>query len=107
MDFRIAWHYGPLIDFRQRELRPPIYILSLSFSSSSFSFTVSLLFHSHERRIHNVFDQYSKDVLWYQKELTHISPACRELLENYSRIPPAEVNSHVFELVRLKTLIFL
>ena len=47
-------------------------------------------------------DQYSKDVLWYQKELKHMSPACRELLENYSRIPPAQVKSHVLQLVRLK-----
>ena len=46
-------------------------------------------------------DQYSKDVPWYHKGLEDLSPACRELFENYSHIPPEEINSHVFEMVRL------
>ena len=45
-------------------------------------------------------DQYSKDVPWYHKELGDLSPACRELLENYSHIPADEVIPHVLELVR-------
>lgn len=40
----------------------------------------------------------SKDVPWYQKEPDRFSPACRELLENYSHIPPEEVSSHVFQI---------
>ena len=46
-------------------------------------------------------DQYSKDVSWYSKEIEGLNPACRELLERYSHIPPDEVEQHVFEIVRL------
>ena len=49
----------------------------------------------------------AKDVKWYRKEPDRFSPACRELLENYSHIPPEEVNSHVFHIVRLQTLLWL
>ncbi|CAF9924009.1 hypothetical protein IMSHALPRED_006057 [Imshaugia aleurites] len=44
-------------------------------------------------------DHYSKDVPWYDKEPENFSPACRELLQNYSHIPPGEVTSHVLEMV--------
>ncbi len=50
-------------------------------------------------------DQYSKDVPWYLKELANLSPACRELFENYSHVPPEEVNSHIYELVRLENIL--
>ena len=48
-------------------------------------------------------DKFSKDVPWYHKEIEEFRPAGRELLENYSHIPPDQIESHVFELVRLTT----
>ena len=50
-------------------------------------------------------DQYSKDVPWYFKELADLSPACRELFESYSHIPPEEVDSHIYELVGLQNIL--
>tara|TARA_R110002003_G_scaffold171_2_gene13849 strand:+ start:22068 stop:22367 length:300 start_codon:yes stop_codon:yes gene_type:complete len=36
---------------------------------------------------------------WYRKELKEIKPRTRELLETYSKIPPADVESHVHKVV--------
>ena len=47
---------------------------------------------------------YSKDVKWYDKEPHNLRSTCRELFENYSHIPPEEVESHVLELVCFKYL---
>lgn len=46
-------------------------------------------------------DRFSKNVPWYHKEIEEFRPAGRELFENYSHIPPDEIESHVFEIVRL------
>lgn len=46
-------------------------------------------------------DRLSKDVPWYHKEIEAFRPAGRELLENYSHIPPNDIEPHVFEIVRL------
>jgi hypothetical protein len=37
---------------------------------------------------------------WYEPELTEVQPKAREILENYSNIPPDEVVQHVNKLVR-------
>jgi hypothetical protein len=36
---------------------------------------------------------------WYRKELKEIKPRTRELLETYSKIPPADVEPHVHKVV--------
>lgn len=36
---------------------------------------------------------------WYKKDIQEIKPRTRELLEAYSNIPPAEVESHVKKVV--------
>ena len=41
----------------------------------------------------------SKDVRWYTKELPKLDPHVRELLENYSHIPPEDVESHILKFV--------
>jgi hypothetical protein len=43
----------------------------------------------------------TKDVPWYQVDPGDgdFSPACRELLETYSKIEPDRVNAHVVEIV--------
>ena len=46
-------------------------------------------------------DRFSKGLPWYQKSIENFGPAGRELLENYSHIPPDEIDSHVLEMVRL------
>ena len=46
-------------------------------------------------------EPFSKDVPWYYKEIGEFSPACRELLEKYSHIPPEEAIPHILEIVRL------
>ena len=47
-------------------------------------------------------DSGDKDVPWYAAELTDISPECRELMENYSRIPPDLVKSHILHIVSFR-----
>ncbi|PQE24513.1 methyltransferase domain-containing protein [Rutstroemia sp. NJR-2017a WRK4] len=44
----------------------------------------------------------STDVPWYEKTIPaeKLDGAARELLENYSKIPPSEVESHVYNIVR-------
>jgi hypothetical protein len=45
-------------------------------------------------------DLRDKNVPWYDLKPRKLSPAARELLENYSKIPPAEVEDHVYKMVR-------
>lgn len=40
----------------------------------------------------------SKD--WYQSELPDLSPETRDVLENYSRIPPQDIERHLKTIVR-------
>ena len=40
-----------------------------------------------------------KNVQWYQADLETVSPQARELLENYSHIPPNEVIPHILKTV--------
>lgn len=42
-----------------------------------------------------------KDVHWYKVELDDesLSAAARQLLENYSKVPPDEVLSHILKIV--------
>jgi hypothetical protein len=42
----------------------------------------------------------SRDVGWYLKDLSDVKPSARDLLENYSKIPPEDVVKHVYEIVR-------
>jgi hypothetical protein len=44
-------------------------------------------------------EKRSKDVEWYQAELPEVPPKARELLEKYSKIPPAEVKDHIYAFV--------
>ena len=45
-------------------------------------------------------ERRSKDVAWYSPSPGEkLGPAARELLENYSRIPSEEVESHVKNIV--------
>jgi hypothetical protein len=47
-------------------------------------------------------ERYSKENPWYYKDLTnHLAPISRKLLEEYSHIPPEDVDAHVYKLVRL------
>ncbi|KAK0102016.1 hypothetical protein ONS95_001178 [Cadophora gregata] len=39
-----------------------------------------------------------KNVSWYREKLKGLSPVAREMLENYSKIPPGEVESHVYKI---------
>ena len=41
-----------------------------------------------------------KNVQWYKADLETVSPQARELLENYSHIPPDEVIPHILKTVR-------
>jgi len=44
-----------------------------------------------------------KDVPWYNPEIgDKLGASARELLENYSKIPPAEVEDHVYKIVRYR-----
>ncbi|PVH81111.1 hypothetical protein DL98DRAFT_417427 [Cadophora sp. DSE1049] len=43
-------------------------------------------------------DSRDKNVSWYDPKLQNLSPAARDLLENYSKIPPAEVEDHVYKM---------
>jgi hypothetical protein len=50
----------------------------------------------------------SKQFPWYQESFgSRLTPTCRQLLEEYSRIPPAEVESHVYKMVRVRNSIIL
>ena len=40
-----------------------------------------------------------KNVSWYDPKLKKLGPSARELLENYSKIPPAEVEDHIYKMV--------
>ena len=42
----------------------------------------------------------SRDVAWYNPELTSVPSAAREILEHYSKIPVDEIERHVFDIVR-------
>jgi hypothetical protein len=43
-----------------------------------------------------------KDVPWYNPEMgSQLGDSARELLENYSRIPAAEVEDHVYKIVKI------
>ena len=44
-------------------------------------------------------DLKDKNVPWYDPKLKELGPSARELLENYSKIPPAEVDDHVYKMV--------
>ena len=43
----------------------------------------------------------AKNVPWYDPKLKKLGASARELLENYSKIPPAEVESHIYKIVCL------
>jgi hypothetical protein len=44
--------------------------------------------------------RFSKENRWYFKTISdHLQPASRKLLEEYSHIPPSEVDSHVYKMV--------
>jgi hypothetical protein len=45
-------------------------------------------------------DLRDKNVSWYDPKLKKLGPSARELLENYSKIPPAEVDDHIYKMVR-------
>jgi hypothetical protein len=44
-------------------------------------------------------DLRDKNVSWYDPKLKTLGPSARELLENYSKIPPAEVEDHIYKIV--------
>ena len=44
-------------------------------------------------------DLRDKNVPWYDPKLKKLGPPARELLENYSKIPPAEVEDHIYKMV--------
>ena len=44
-------------------------------------------------------DLRDKDLPWYYPELKKLGPSARELLENYSKIPAAEVEDHIYKMV--------
>ncbi|KAF4611358.1 hypothetical protein G7Y89_g15655 [Cudoniella acicularis] len=43
-------------------------------------------------------DLRDKNVPWYDPKLKKLGPSARELLENYSKIPPAEVEDHIYKM---------
>jgi hypothetical protein len=44
--------------------------------------------------------RFSKENRWYYKTIDdNLQPASRKLLEEYSHIPPSEVDSHVYKMV--------
>lgn len=46
----------------------------------------------------------SQQFPWYQQSFGSLfTPECRQLLERYSRIAPAEVESHVYKMVKPPT----
>lgn len=42
-----------------------------------------------------------KDVHWYKADIGPVSEPARQLLENYSRIPPDQVIPHIAQVVSL------
>lgn len=46
----------------------------------------------------------SRNVNWYKPKLEEVPQAFREVLEQYSGIPPDQVQSHVFDVVRIALL---
>ncbi len=51
-------------------------------------------------------EKYSKENPWYYKDLTsHLAPISRKLLEEYSQIPPEDVDAHVYKLVTLHSIL--
>jgi hypothetical protein len=44
-------------------------------------------------------DLRDKNNPWYDPKLKKLGPSGKELLENYSKIPPAEVEDHVYKIV--------
>lgn len=48
-----------------------------------------------------------KSVGWYDKDFPGIEPAARKLLEEYSRIPPDEVDQYVIAMVLYFKILFL
>jgi hypothetical protein len=47
-------------------------------------------------------EKRTKDVPWYNHEIgSKLGDSARDLLENYSHIPPAEVESHVYAVVSI------
>lgn len=53
-------------------------------------------------------EKYSKENPWYYKDLTsHLAPISRKLLEEYSHIPPEDVDAHVYKLVPLHSILTL
>jgi hypothetical protein len=44
-------------------------------------------------------DLRDKNIPWYDPKLKKLGPSARELLENYSKIPPAEVEDHIYKMV--------
>jgi hypothetical protein len=43
--------------------------------------------------------RFSKENRWYFKTIGDLQPASRKLLEDYSHIPPSEVDSHIYKMV--------
>jgi hypothetical protein len=43
----------------------------------------------------------NKSVPWYTEEIHDLSPAARELLENYSKVSPNRVISHILMIVSI------
>lgn len=44
-------------------------------------------------------DLKDKNSPWYYPKLKKLGPSARELLENYSKIPLAEVEDHIYKMV--------
>lgn len=57
----------------------------------------------------SISDKYSTSKPWYHTTIgKRLGPEARELLENYSHIPPEEVDAHVYKMVcNISRIIFL
>lgn len=45
-------------------------------------------------------DRLSKENRWYFKDIAnHVQPNSRKLLEEYSHIPPEDVDAHIYKMV--------
>lgn len=50
----------------------------------------------------------SKDLPWFQSKIgSSLTPASRQVLEEYSHIDPAEVESHIYKIVESSFLVWL